>query len=77
MAQGILEGLGGFENLQEYDYCATRIRVTVNDPSKIDENKLKASGALGVFRPSEKNIQVVIGTKVQFVFDELKKLASK
>lgn len=77
MARGILEGLGGFENLQEYDYCATRIRVTVNDNSKIDENKLKSSGALGVFRPSEKNIQVVIGTKVQFVFDELKKLANK
>ncbi|MBQ7560564.1 MAG: PTS transporter subunit EIIC [Synergistaceae bacterium] len=77
MARGILEGLGGFENLQEYDYCATRIRVTVNDNSKIDENKLKSSGALGVFRPSEKNIQVVIGTKVQFVFDELKKLAGK
>lgn len=77
MARGILEGLGGFENLQEYDYCATRIRVTINDNSKIDENKLKSSGALGVFRPSEKNIQVVIGTKVQFVFDELKKLANK
>ena len=77
IARGVLEGLGGFENLQEYDYCATRIRVTVFDPNTIDENKLKSAGALGVFRPSEKNIQVVIGTKVQFVFDELKKLADK
>ena len=63
----ILEGLGGFENLKEYDYCATRIRVEVNDYEQVNEKKIKSSGIPGVIRPSKNNVQVVIGTKVQFV----------
>ena len=74
MARLILEGLGGFENLKEYDYCATRIRVEVNNYEQVDEKKMKSAGIPGVIRPSKNNVQVVIGTKVQFVYDELKKL---
>ena len=75
MAKIILDGLGGFNNLKDFSYCATRIRVTVNDNSQVDEKKINSAGVLGVVRPSKDNIQVVIGTKVQFVFDELMKLA--
>ncbi len=74
LARVVLEGLGGFNNLKEYDYCATRIRVEVNDYTQVDEKKMKSAGIPGVIRPSKNNVQVVIGTKVQFVFDELKKL---
>ena len=74
MAGMILAGLGGFANLKEYDYCATRIRVEVNDYTQVDEKKIKAAGIPGVIRPSKNNVQVIIGTKVQFVYDELKKL---
>ena len=74
MAEIILEGLGGHENIQEYSYCATRIRLVVRDPEKVDEDKIKSSGANGVFRPSKNTVQVVIGLKVQFVYDELVKL---
>lgn len=74
MAKIILEGLGGAENLQEFDYCATRIRAVVNDYVLVDEKKIKSSGVPGVFRPSEHNVQVVVGTKVQFVYDALKNL---
>ena len=35
---------------------------------------MKSAGIPGVIRPSKNNVQVVIGTKVQFVYDELKKL---
>ena len=74
MAKAVLEGLGGYANLKEYDYCATRIRAEVNDYTQVDEKKIKSSGIPGVIRPSKNNVQVVIGTKVQFVFDEMKKL---
>ena len=74
MARMILMGLGGFANLKEYDYCATRIRVEVNDYTQVDEKRIKAAGIPGVIRPSKNNVQVIIGTKVQFVYDELKKL---
>ncbi len=73
-AKIILEGLGGLENLKEYDYCATRIRVEVNDYTQVDEKKIKSAGIPGVIRPSQNNVQVVVGTKVQFVFDELKRI---
>ncbi|MBQ7217331.1 MAG: PTS transporter subunit EIIC [Synergistaceae bacterium] len=72
MARVILEGLGGPENLQEFDYCATRIRAVVKDYVLVNEKKIKSSGVPGVFRPSEHNVQVVVGTKVQFVYDALK-----
>ena len=75
MAKDILEGLGGRSNLKDINYCATRLRITVNDPEKVDEAKVNTPGVLGVVRPSKDNLQVVIGTKVQFVFDELMKLA--
>ena len=46
----------------------------MNDYVAVDEKKIKSAGIPGVIRPSKNNVQVVIGTKVQFVFDELKKL---
>ncbi len=74
MARIILEGLGGAANLKEYEYCATRIRAEVNDYVQVDEKKIKSAGIPGVIRPSKTNVQVIIGPKVQFVHDEMKKL---
>lgn len=51
-----------------------RIRVEVNDGSKVDEDGCKKAGALGVVKPSDNTVQVVIGVQVQAVFDELEKL---
>ena len=74
MAAAILAGLGGKGNLKEFDYCATRIRAEVKDYTQVDEKKIKSAGVPGVFRPSKTSVQVVIGTKVQFVHDELRKM---
>ncbi len=74
IAEIILEGLGGKENLKEYDYCATRVRAEVIDYVKVDEKKIKSAGVAGIVRPSKTSVQVVVGPKVQFVYDELKKL---
>lgn len=74
VARGILEGLGGASNITEIDHCVTRLRLEVKDQALVNEKKIKASGASGVIRPSKTSVQVIIGTQVQFVHDELKKL---
>ena len=75
MAQIILEGVGGKENVASIDHCITRLRLEVKDRLQVDEKKIKSSGAAGVIRPGKTSVQVIIGPKVQFVYDEFKKLA--
>ena len=74
MAAVILEGCGGKENIVSIDNCITRLRLEVKDRLLVDEKKIKSSGAAGVIRPGKTSVQVIIGTKVQFVADEFKKL---
>ncbi len=74
VAAKILEGLGGKINVTSIDNCVTRLRIEVRDYTAVDEKKIKAAGVAGVIRPSKTSVQVVIGTQVQFVADEFKKL---
>ena len=74
MAKIILEGLGGKNNIAELDHCITRLRLEVKDNLLVDEKKIKSSGISGIIRPSKTAVQVVVGPKVQFVFEEMKKL---
>ena len=74
VASAILAAVGGKENVKDVGYCATRLRFEVKDNAKVDEKAVKAAGAAGVIRPSKNACQVIIGTKVQFVYDELKKM---
>lgn len=77
VAQIILEGLGGKENLTSIDNCITRLRLEIKDQDQIDEKKIKSAGIAGIIRPGKNSIQIIVGTKVQFVADELIKLAEK
>lgn len=74
VAQTILEGLGGKENVVTIDNCITRLRLTVKDDSLVDDKKIKSAGVSGVMHPGKNSVQVVIGMQVQFVADEFKKL---
>ena len=74
VAAGVLAAVGGKENVTGADFCATRLRLDVKDSTLVNEKAVKAAGAAGVIRPSKNACQVVIGTKVQFVYDELKKM---
>ena len=74
MAEIILEGLGGKDNITSIDHCITRLRLEVKDRLLVNEAKIKSSGAAGVIRPGKTSVQVIIGPKVQFVHDEFKKL---
>lgn len=62
----ILTGLGGLENLSDLDCCATRLRVTVQDPDKVSDSMLKASGASGILRKGN-GVQVIYGPQVSVI----------
>lgn len=74
VARTILEGLGGPSNVTSIDNCITRLRLEIKDYTRVDEKKIKSAGVAGVIRPSKTAVQVIIGTQVQFVADEFKKL---
>ena len=74
VARIILEGVGGKENVTSIDNCITRLRLEIKDYTKDDEKKIKSAGVAGVIRPGKNSVQVIVGTKVQFVADEFKKL---
>lgn len=76
VAQIILDGIGGIENVDSVDNCITRLRLEVKDYTMVDENKIRSAGVAGVIRPGKTSVQVVIGPKVQFVADEFKRLCN-
>lgn len=67
-----IEALGGQENIKQVDYCTTRLRMTVEDADQVDEKTLKQTGARGVMRISKTNVQVIIGTSVEFLAEAMK-----
>lgn len=74
IAEIILKGVGGKDNVATVDNCITRLRLEVKDRLKVDEKVIKSAGVKGVLRPSKTSVQVIIGPKVQFVADEFKAL---
>ncbi len=66
----IIQGLGGKKNISDVDCCATRLRITVVDESKVDDKLLKASGASGVIHKGN-GIQVVYGPQVAVIKSNL------
>ncbi len=66
----ILDGLGGRENIATLDCCATRLRVTVKDPTLVSDTRLRESGASGVIRKGS-GVQVVYGPQVTVIKSEL------
>jgi maltose/glucose PTS system EIICB component len=72
IAATIVEALGGADNIKKVDNCYTRLRLIIEDTSKVDQPALKATGASGVII-KEKNVQVVYGlqvTKIRKAVDE-------
>ncbi len=66
----ILSGLGGSENISDIDCCATRLRITLKEPSRADEALLKKSGASGVIKKGN-GIQIIYGPQVSVIKSRL------
>lgn len=62
----ILEGVGGIHNLIDIDACATRLRLTIEDNTLVDEELLKKSGSKGIIKKG-KGIQIIYGPQVTVI----------
>lgn len=69
-SQQILDGLGGLENISDLSCCATRLRVTLHRPSKLNKEKLLATGAAAVVANGD-GVQVVYGPEVTVIHTRL------
>ena len=66
VSAAIVRGLGGAANLADVDCCATRLRCTVHDGTKVDQQILKSTGAAGIIQKGQ-GVQVVYGPQVNLI----------
>ena len=71
-ARGYIAALGGEANLVSIDACTTRLRLVVKDQAVVDVATLKALGARGIVKPSERDLQVVVGPIADEVAREMR-----
>ena len=69
-AKTIVETLGGLDNIDDLDNCATRLRVTVKKLDKVNIELLKQTGAHNVVTRG-KNLQVIYGPTVNLIRTEI------
>lgn len=69
-AAQVLAAFGGFENITSVDACITRLRISVEDKSKVDKAKLKSLGAAGVLEVGD-NMQAIFGTRAEILKGEI------
>jgi PTS system N-acetylglucosamine-specific IIC component len=67
-----VHALGGASNLVAVDACTTRLRLQIGDQALVDEAALRALGARGFVRPSDKALQVVLGPHADQVAGEIR-----
>ena len=72
----VLEALGGEANIVSVDACITRLRVEVKDKSKVDKDKLKALGAVGVVEVGN-GIQAIFGAKADAYRHEINRILGR
>ena len=70
LSRQIMMGLGGKANISDVDCCITRLRCTVHDASKVDQQLLKETGASGVICKGT-GVQVVYGPRVSVIKSDL------
>ncbi|CUX72205.1 PTS system maltose-and glucose-specific EIICB component [Clostridium sp. C105KSO15] len=76
-ARIIIKALGGRENIEDVDACMSRLRITLGDSSRIDEEVLRKTGCSGIIKPDPKNVQIVYGTTVGIIKEAVIKQLKK
>lgn len=74
MAKKILENLGGTSNIETIGNCMTRLRVEVKNPSLLNLEKIKQMGVRGVVKLSDTSIQIIIGSEVRYIMNEINQI---
>ena len=66
VSEAITRGLGGKQNISDVDCCATRLRITVNDASKVRDEIIKQTGSRGIVKKGQ-GIQIIYGPQVTVI----------
>ena len=74
LASQILEHIGGEENITFLTHCATRIRLNLKDDNKADVKVLSRLDGVITAQNKSGQLQIVIGAKVNAVYEELEKM---
>jgi PTS system N-acetylglucosamine-specific IIC component len=72
-AAALVAALGGRDNLLDIDACTTRLRLRVASQDKVDEAALKLLGAVGLLRPSDDTVQVIIGLRAEEIAGRMRR----
>ncbi|QKT05227.1 PTS transporter subunit EIIC [Mycoplasma sp. OR1901] len=70
-AKKIVSAFGGWDNIVEYNNCATRLRYTVKDASKVNEEELKKSGIFGLSKVSDTGYHAIVGVEAESLNNEI------
>lgn len=76
-AADFVAALGGEGNLKTVDACITRLRLTLVDRSKVDENKLRQLGSKGNVKIGDDGLQVILGAEAELIADSIKQTLGK
>ena len=74
LAKSILELVGGKENITYFAHCTTRLRFNLKDRSKADLEKIKLENGVVGTQWTGEELQIIIGTYVASVYDEICKV---
>ncbi|WP_062205257.1 glucose PTS transporter subunit IIA [Demequina salsinemoris] len=76
-AEGIVDAIGGPDNILSLTHCATRLRFELKDASVVDRAAVeKVPGVMGAVPQSGDRYQVVVGGAVQSVYTQMINLPS-
>ncbi|WP_118987252.1 N-acetylglucosamine-specific PTS transporter subunit IIBC [Photorhabdus sp. CRCIA-P01] len=70
--QHYITALGGAQNIHTVDACITRLRLTVEDNTQLDEHQLKQLGAKGVLKIGKQSVQVVLGPQAESIAEQIR-----
>lgn len=66
-------GLGGWDNIETYTNCASRLRYNIVDKNKLNEDYLKKAGVLAHKLIGDNHIQAIVGAKAEMINSEMLK----
>ncbi len=69
----LVRAFGGKGNIKNLDACITRLRIEVNDKSKVDKAAIQKLGAAGVLEVGN-NVQAIFGPRAEALKTEMAKL---
>ena len=70
VSEAITAGLGGKKNISDVDCCATRLRITVHDSSRVNDDILKTTGSRGIVKKGQ-GVQIIYGPQVTVIKSKL------